>query len=274
MSEQLTRHDGVAEAVASRLVAARRAASALARFPGEQPATLEAAYAIQDAAIRQWDDQIVGWKIGLVAPDLRQALGADRVAGPIFSRDVRHSDGAGDSVAFPVIVGGFAAVEAEYVFALGADAPAGKTRWTEDEAAAMVATCHVGVETAGSPMAMINDLGPTAVASDFGNNAGLIVGPAMSGWRGRLNDLVAATDIEGRRVGEGRAMGLPGGPVEGLRFLLEHLARRGYPLKAGQLVSSGAVTGVHDIVAGQTARLSFGPDGVIACHAVAAARST
>lgn len=274
MTEQARRHFEGAQYVAARLVAARQAASPLAQFPGEQPATLEAAYAIQDAAIRLWDDEIIGWKIGLVAPELRPTLGADRVAGPIFSRDVRMAGAAAESVAFPVFVGGFAAVEAEYVFRIGADAPAAKGDWTEDEAAGLAETCHVGVETAGSPMAMINELGPTAVASDFGNNAGLIVGPAIRDWRRRLGDLFAATDIEGRRVGEGGAMSLPGGPLEGLRFLLGHLARRGLPLKAGQYVSSGAVTGVHDIVAGQSARLSFGSDGAIACHAVAAVRST
>jgi 2-keto-4-pentenoate hydratase len=270
MSEHAIRHDGVAEEVASRLVAARRDGMALERFPGAQPDTLEAAYAIQDAAIRMWDDQIVGWKIGLVPVDLRQKLGADRLVGPIFSRDLRSGGGAA-SVPFPVFVGGFAAIEAEFVLMLGDDPPAQRTRWTLDEAAAMVASCHVGAETAGSPMAMINELGPTAVASDFGNNAGLIVGPAIREWRDRLDELVASVEIEGRRVGEGGAFSIPGGPLEGLRFLLQHLALRGRTLGAGQYVSSGAVTGVHDISAGQSARLAFAADGVISCHEVAKA---
>ena len=74
----------------------------------------------------------------------------------------------------------------------------------------------------------------------------------------------------GKLVGEGTAMSLPGGPLAGLRFLLKHLAERNRPLKAGQYVSTGAITGVHDIVAGQSSRLSFGPDGEIVCRAVAA----
>jgi 2-keto-4-pentenoate hydratase len=119
-------------------------------------------------------------------------------------------------------------------------------------------------------MSFINDMGPTVVASDFGNNFGLILGGEVSNWRGRLTDLTARTEIEGKTVGEGRATSLPGGPMAGLTFLLSHLAQRERPLKAGQYVSSGAVTGVHDIVAGQTARLSFGGDGLIECRAVAA----
>ena len=38
-------------------------------------------------------------------------------------------------------------------------------------------------------------------------------------------------------------------------------------LKAGDLVTTGAVTGVHDIVAGQTARIDFGTFGEIQCRA-------
>jgi 2-keto-4-pentenoate hydratase len=267
MTHPVARADVKAPEIAARLVSARLDARALEAFPGVQPVTLGQAYIIQEVAIHLWPDQIAGWKIGLVAQHLRERLGSDRVAGPIFSRSVWKAEGV---VEFPVFDGGFAAVEAEYVFRMGRDAPAGKTDWTDDEAAALVTGLHVGVETAGSPMAFINELGPTIVASDFGNNAGLIIGPEVRDWRGRLGDLQARTEIEGKVVGEGAAMSLPGGPIAGLRFLLAHLAERERPLKAGQYVSSGAVTGVHDIVAGQSARLGFGSDGEILCRAVKA----
>ena len=41
-------------------------------------------------------------------------------------------------------------------------------------------------------------------------------------------------------------------------------------LRKGQLISSGAVTGVHQIEAGQSAELSFGDFGVLRCRAVPA----
>lgn len=267
MTQPVSRAETRAPEIAARLVSARLDARGLEAFPGIQPASLEQGYLIQEVAIHLWPDQIAGWKIGLVPPALRERLGSDRVAGPIFSHAVKQ---ARDVVEFPVFEGGFAAVEAEYVFCIGRDAQPGKTAWTEDEAATLVAGLHIGVETAGSPMAFINELGPTAVASDFGNNAGLIVGAEVKDWHARLRDLRAKTEIDGKTVGEGGAMGLPGGPMAGLTFLLSHLARRDRPLKAGQYVSSGAVTGVHDIVAGQSARLSFGGDGAIECRAVKA----
>jgi 2-keto-4-pentenoate hydratase len=267
MTQPLARADTKAPEIAARLVSARLDARALAAFPGVQPVTLGQAYVIQEMAIHLWPDHVAGWKIGLIAPHLRERLGSDRVAGPIFSRAVWQAEGI---VEFPIFEGGFAAVEAEYVFRMGADAPAGKTDWTDEEAAGLVAGLHIGVETAGSPMAFINELGPTVVASDFGNNAGLIIGPEVDDWRRRMPDLRAKAEIEGAIVGEGEALALPGGPMAGLRFLLTHLAERNRPLLAGQYVSSGAVTGVHHILLGQSARLSFGDDGEIVCRSVKA----
>jgi 2-keto-4-pentenoate hydratase len=170
-----------------------------------------------------------------------------------------------------VFKGGFAAVEAEFIFVLGADAPTRRTGWSLDAARALIRAMHVGIETAGSPLATINALGPTVVVSDFGNNAGLILGPAVADW-GRYSDaaLTCETFVEGVSVGTGAAADLPGGPVEALRFLLDHCAQRGLPLKAGMLISTGAATGIHEIAIGQHARVDFRAQGAIECVAVAA----
>ena len=42
----------------------------------------------------------------------------------------------------------------------------------------------IGIEIASSPLATLNDLGAGAVISDFGNNWGVVVGTAVSDWRG------------------------------------------------------------------------------------------
>jgi 2-keto-4-pentenoate hydratase len=260
-------------AIATRLVNARLAASALPGFPGEIPNELAGSYACQERAIALWPDRVAGWKIGLInAPDDAR-LGCNRLAGPIFSRSVIGAR-AGGPTPFPVFEGGFAAAEAEFVVEIGRDAPPDQETWTRDEAMALVAEVYVGIETAGSPLAMINQLGPLAVASDFGNNAGLILGPVFEGWRERPEaEWACETLIDGCRVGQGAASDLPGGPFEAMQFIAEHCARRRRPLTAGTLISTGAITGVHDIVAGQTATIHFDGVGDLACMAVAAARS-
>ncbi len=259
-----------AAAIARRFVAARREALALPFYPGPLPPDLASAYAVQDAAIALWPDAIAGWKIGRIAPELEGQYGQSRLAGPIFARAVRTAK-AGETMDFPVFPGGFSAVEAEFVFEIAHDAPFDKYLWSEDDARAIAGRLFVGVETAGSPLMTINALGPTAVISDFGNNAGLILGGAIDGWReSPVESWRCETWLGGALVGRGAASDLPGGPIAGLRFLLAHCARRGRPLKAGMLASSGAVTGIHDIAAGQTARIAFGAAGAIACRAVAA----
>jgi len=252
--------------IALRFTSARRQALALPDYPGHVPQSLADGYAIQDEAIALWPDRIAGWKLGRIPEAWAPRLGAGRLAGPIFSRQVLTW--SGDTVSFPVFDGGFAAVEAEFIFRLGADQPAGKTDWTIGEAADLVGDLIVGIEPAGSPLATINALGPCVVASDFGNNAGLILGPVVDDWRARLDALTCETWIDGVRVGQGGAATIPNGPLDSLRFLLDLCEARGRHLKAGDLVSTGAATGIHDIVAGQDSRVIFHDVAELTCRAV------
>jgi 2-keto-4-pentenoate hydratase len=253
--------------IAQAFVAARRAARALPGFPGAIPASLAEAYAIQDIAIGLYPDDIAGWKVGRVPPELQARLGEERIGGPSFRKALRRPL-RGETVHLPVISGGFGAVEAEFVYRLAADAPTGKTDWTVAEALAITAALHIGVEFAGSPLKTINDLGSTVVVADFGNNAALVVGPEIPGWRDRADQSLACeTFIDDQSVGAGTAASVPGGPAPALAFLLGHCAARGLPLKAGMYVTTGAATGIHEIRAGQTARISFGEFGEILCTA-------
>jgi 2-keto-4-pentenoate hydratase len=257
-------------AIARAFVAARRAGRALPDFPGEIPTTMEGGYAIQEAAIGLWGDDIVGWKVGKIPDELVGPLGQARVTGPIFREGLWSADPAGSNPT-PVFVGGFAALEAEFVYELMEDAPPGKLAWTLAEAEQLQGRMRIGVEMAGSPLATINELGPPVVAADFGNNNGLILGGLLADWGDFVDSAyVCEAFIDGERVGQGSAASIPGGPMESVRFLLEHTARRGRPLRAGQLVSTGAATGIHDILPGQVGRVSFGRHGSVGCRAVAA----
>jgi 2-keto-4-pentenoate hydratase len=259
-------------AIAQRLVTARRQAVALPEYPGALPETLDQGYAIQDHAIALWGRPVVGWKVGRIPADWEARLGEERLVGPIFEGAVQApADGVG---AFAVINGGFAAVEAEYVFRLRADAPADKTRYSEDEAAALVDALLVGVELAGSPLPLINVLGPPIVVSDFGNNTGLILGAEIPDWQAVDSaHLRCETFIGGASVGTGGADSIPGGLLAALAFALSRCGSRGHPLKAGMLVTTGAATGIHDILAGQDSRISFGGWGELHCRTTTAIAS-
>ncbi|WP_459040796.1 2-keto-4-pentenoate hydratase [Stenotrophomonas sp. PSU-St83] len=258
-----------AAAIAQAFTTARLAGQALEAFPGDIPADLVAAYQVQDLAIARWNQPVVGWKVGYIAAERRDASGDERLLGPIFKPQLKNATGGTTDV--PVFVGGFAAIEAEYVLELLEDAPADQLHWSPEQAEALPARLYLGVEVASSPLATINELGPRVVVSDFGNNNGLVLGPEIGNWTSLDESaLRAETLIEGEVVGVGGASRLPGGLRAAYAFALSRSARRGRPLRRGDLIATGNATGIHDIQAGQTALVRFAGFGEIACRAVPA----
>jgi 2-keto-4-pentenoate hydratase len=257
-----------AKGAAAKFVQARRSAGSFADYPGSKPEDLDSAYRCQDEAIALWDDTIAGWKVGWIPDPLSQKFGAQRLVGPIFTRGIRHAS-ADSVIDTPVFADGFAAIEAEFVVHLARDAPAAVTEWTAETARRFVKTMYVGIEIASSPLRNINDYGPAVVASDFGNNAGLLLGGEIPDWQARpLESLSCETRIDGAVVGRGSAAAVSGGPLTALAFALRVNARRGRPLRAGDFVSTGAATGVHSIVAGQSAEALFTGIGTLRCRTV------
>jgi 2-keto-4-pentenoate hydratase len=262
----LTNDDAVA--IADRFLSARRAASGLADYPGTFPETLAEAYAIQDRAIAAWGKPVIGWKVGRILPPLSQKLGTDRLAGPIFASE-RATNGAVPEM--PVFGEGFAAGEAEFLLRIGRTPPAGKRSFTLEEAADLIDAVHVGIEVASSPLGAINALGPIAVVSDFGNNNGLVIGREVADWRSSgFEEWLVSTRIDGEEIGTGRASSFPSGAIGSARFLFELMAERGIELKPGQWISSGAVTGVHDVRPGQFVEADFGAGFGVRCALTAA----
>ena len=258
----LLKHD--AAAIADRFLSARRSAGGLASYPGDFPTTLDEAYAIQDVAIAAWSKPIIGWKVGRVPAPLVETFGTDRLAGPIFMSQPASPIGAGPEM--PVFAKGFAAGESEYLLRIGDTPPTGKTSFTLEEAADLIEAVHVGIEIASSPLGAINELGPIAVVSDFGNNNGLVVGRRIENWRSSgFEDWLVRTRIDGAEVGTGRASSFPEGAVGSARFLFELMAKRGIRLERGQWISAGAVTGVHDAKAGQTVEAIFAEGYEVSC---------
>jgi 2-keto-4-pentenoate hydratase len=250
-----------AKHISQAFAAARKTGRALETFPIRQPVSLAEAYFIQDQEIALGDIP-EGWKVAAIKPEFREKLGAERLVGPI----VRLIDARALSstpIDVPVIAGGFAAVEAEFAIRIGRDLPLSDRAYSEAELLASVESLHIAAEIAGSPLATLIDLGPTAVIADHGNNAAVVIGNEVQDWRERpLETLTSRTIINGSNVGEGGATRLPhGGPLGSLEYLVTHLAQRGKHLKAGDWVATGATTGVHRVAPGDLAIVEFGSGG-------------
>lgn len=255
--------------IAERFLSARLSAIGLGDFPGPFPQTLEEAYAVQDRAIARWGRPVIGWKIGRILSPLAEGLGEDRLSGPIFTSVDAQPE---MSPPMPVFAQGYAAVEAEFLLRVRANPPSHKTHFTIEEAAELIDIVHVGIEIASSPLSSINALGPLAVISDFGNNNGLVIGEAIPNWRSSgFEDWLVSTRVDRIEVGTGRGSLLPDGPLGAARFLFEHMAKRGISLRPGQWISSGAVSGVHQVRPGEATDVSFGDRHVLSCRLEAAA---
>jgi 2-keto-4-pentenoate hydratase len=229
---------------------------------------LSRAYQIQDHAIALDGRPVAGWKVGKINPPHDATLGSNRLAGPIFADTVVFEDGA--APAMPVFAGGFAAAKAELLLHV---APGWDGVVPLDDAGtrALLDDIRLGIEIASSPYPRINADGPTVTTSDFGNNAGLVVGSPLEGWDSLdLCAILVRTEIDGAVIGEATAATMLDGPYGAVRFLLANIAARGFDVGRGLWVSTGAITGVHPVTTGQQVRAVFGHHGEVSCHIVPA----
>ena len=90
-------------------------------------------------------------------------------------------------------------------------------------------------------MATLNDLGPGAVISDFGNNWGVVVGAEIPNWRA-LETIAVETFIDGQCVGTGTAHIKPG-PLGALASRSTSAPSKARCCDAGDVISTGMLTG-------------------------------
>jgi len=251
--------------IARVFVDARRSGRALADYPGEMPAALDTAYAVQDEALKLSGRTVAGWKVGRIHPPVE---GSDRLAGPIFEDQVVIDRGT--PIDMPVFVDGFAAAEAEFLLRVGTAPDPGRTSYTIDEARELIDAVNIGIEIASSPFPGINDYGPGVTISDFGNNNGLIVGAPIHRWREvDLGAWSVEISVAEERVGVGRSAAMLDGPFGAARFLFELMAARGIAVTPGQWISSGAVTGVHPVLVGEPVTATFDGRLTVGCRIIA-----
>jgi 2-keto-4-pentenoate hydratase len=243
------------DAIAAELIAARAEGRSLPGFPGAIPGSMTEAYRIQDRAIAQWPDTLVGWKIGFIPADRRSAGEPDRLIGPIWQKQFQLSREESAPTEVGIFASGFAAVEAELVIRIGHDLPAHpEGDWTAEEAAGLEQQLLIGIEVASSPIPDINSLGPTVIAADFGNNNGLVLGSVLADQPGEP-PVPLTLYIDEQLIGEGSGANLPGGIHHGLATALNILVSRGQAVRAGMVFATGAITGIHPIGVGQRCRV-------------------
>lgn len=227
-----------------------------ARLVPPDPAT---AYRIAGLVAEELDWPVLGWKIAAFKEEMQQALRTDA---PIYGRTffvketpltVVHA-----RLASPI-------PEVEYQARLGADLPPRAKPYSVEEVTEAVASLHPGLELAECRFIHDAAFPPLPVILADGAGSGTIVyGPAITDWKRRdIAGQEATLSSNGRLRRQGTAAAALGHPMAPLAWLTNELSRTGVGLKAGQMISTGTLTGMLAPRPGETYVADFGLFGSV-----------
>jgi 2-keto-4-pentenoate hydratase len=197
-----------------------------------------AAYAVQrqlTARRRAGGARVVGRKIGLTAPAVQRQLGVDQ---PDFGVLFADMDASGRAELPPgrLIQ---PRVEAEIAFVLAADLEHGDL--DDHQVRAAVQHAVAALEIVDSRVAGW-DITITDTVADNGSAGLFVLGEnrlSLTGFEPR--DVVMRMFVDGRCVSEGTGAACLGDPLHALAWLARTARQMGDPLRAGQVVLSGAL---------------------------------
>ena len=202
--------------------------------PALLPASLEEAYAIQDAMASRLG-QVGGWKIGAPGPD----------ATPLYAPMSLRLGFVTGGEQFPGSYTRLRGVEAEIAFLLHRDLPVRHERYTREEVLAAVAGAYPAIEVLESAFTAPDHATHLAMVADLQMNGGFVHGPACKDWKEidiASEELEVTVDGVVRWEGVGKNTNGPD-----LVRLLEYLANEGQyrtgGLQVGQWITTGSWMG-------------------------------
>lgn len=211
---------------AARLIAAHDGGALLDTVqPHLIPADLAGAYAMQNEIVGQIGS-IGGWKIvaGAQGDPLCSPLPANRY----------FADGA--SVSSSRLR--FVLAEVEIAVKLGSDLPAGADAARAETA---IVSIHPVLEMVGSPFVDRDTIDANTKLGDLQSNGAVIVGPALDpAIKDQLATLAVGLRLDNVEAGHAETGASWTAIVDAVRWLASHAAARGLPLKAGQIIITGA----------------------------------
>jgi len=215
--------------------------------PQAGPKSAADAYCVQDKVFsaRYPGRRASAWKAGPAGSQLELA------AAPI-----------GEVLAGPAVIAarGFHmfGMEAEVAFRVGRDLPASAENWSAAELADAVEEVLVAIELCDTRLANWKTASPLWRLADFQMHGALIAGTGTRNWRDLdFGAQHAELWVNGTRKADRTGSHPLGDPLRVLPWAAGHCARRGSPLKAGDLVTTGSWTGMEFVSPGATVLARF-----------------
>ena len=238
---------------------ARHDGSLLPRADVADITTREAAYAEQAAGADASGLTRAGWKVAATSELAQQMLGVPGPSiGPVFAEHIQDSPATAAAKTAHQD-----AVECEFAFVMGQDLVG--DQFSRDDIFAAVDHAMVAIEIVGCRFeGGFAEAGAQLCISDFSFNVGFVRGPKIENWSDvDLSKAAAAMHLNGEKVAEGTGADVMGDPVDALRWAAEEAARIGMPLKAGDVITTGTMTGAVKVAPGDHVVGDFGGLGKV-----------
>jgi 2-keto-4-pentenoate hydratase len=223
------------------------------------PPDKETAYRVARMVEEELGWEVAGWKIAAMKADLQKALRTDspiygRVYAPLIKKSPVTVEHARQCSPIP---------EVEYQALLGADLPPRATPYGIAEIKEAVASLHPGVELAECRFIHDAAFPPLpAILADGAGSGTIAYGSPIENWQGRdISGQEVVLTCNGTLRRKGTAAIALDHPLVPVTWLANELSRAGIGLKAGQMISTGTVTGMLRPKAGETFVADFGPFG-------------
>jgi 2-keto-4-pentenoate hydratase len=224
---------------------------------------LARAYAVQRAVVRSRLDGgavVVGRKIGLTSKAVQQQLGVDQPDLGVLFADTAYADG--DTVPFHKLMQ--PRVEAEVAFVLRNDLP--DENIEREQAVDAVEYAVAALEIADSRIADWDITFGDTVADNASAGA-FVLGRERVPLRSLVPKAVEMTmTVTGQPESTGTGAACLGDPLVALHWLAQRAARLGDPLRAGDVVLSGALGPMRPVLPGTTATTHITGLGTVTVH--------
>lgn len=262
MNEVTSPSDAAVDAGADRLLTASATGTPVPPMRDLLDATdLKTAYAIQErltAARLAGGATIVGRKIGLTSKAVQEQIGVDTPDFGVLFDDMAYPDGGvipADAILQP-------RAEAEIAFVLAADLADGDLSY--DQVREAIDYAVAAIEICGSRIADWKIAFGDTVADNA--SAGAYV---LGTERRRLDEfepreVTMSMSIDDEEVSTGAGAACLGDPVNAVQWLARYARDFGEPLRAGQLILSGALGPMRPIAPGNTVRSTVSGLGSVA----------
>ena len=224
-----------------------------------RPDSVEEGYAVQ-RALDDFAGPATGWKIAATSKAGQDHLGA---SGPLVGR-LYESEHRPSGSALSVRAMQMRSAEPEFAFVLAADLDRGRDELAVEVVLAAVGSMVLAIEVPDSRFVDFKQAGLSSLVADGMCGGHFITGPSIDDWRSLdLREQEARLLCNGEERSAGRGANVMGDPRSALAWMANEVLGHGWPLRAGDIIITGASAPPIPVQAGDDLEAAFDGLGTV-----------